>query len=421
MNTITIDMKKISVGISTVLLLFIGLSASAQLSSLDNYVPTYVSSAKGSSKYIPKNSYYNYLYRVAFRFVFDYPDEYMPDNMRAKYLYPGGGKYKLNVAGTEVSTISVGTCNYLGGRYLIKRETGEEFFNQLEGHDPKKTKTLAKLHESYMETYGDFSYIKDYAEQSVKKELGTDYIYASRISKTENEKSFFAIIRQHPVSKDFYFVQIDWQNNYNKSGLFEQIVARLKTSFKPRALEADQIEDASGKIYVTKKYGTQTWMLENLYTEHFQQGRVEIEYGNSDKKPSQLVYENKPSDYETDGRFYNYLAISDSRGICPKGWHVPSKAEYEKLALELQKIGWVNKIEFDKKKDAVTSIYSLGRGYSKNSTGHPFYTGEKSYIWTSTPASAGKIWAVVFRYDSAELNYVEMEKSEQLSCKCVMN
>ena len=31
------------------------------------------------------------------------------------------------------------------------------------------------------------------------------------------------------------------------------------------------------------------------------------------------------------GKLYNWYTIKDSRGICPKGFHVPSKQEWDKL------------------------------------------------------------------------------------------
>ena len=35
------------------------------------------------------------------------------------------------------------------------------------------------------------------------------------------------------------------------------------------------------------------------------------------------------------GRLYNWYAVSDSRGLCPTGWHVPSDNEWKELEMYL--------------------------------------------------------------------------------------
>jgi uncharacterized protein (TIGR02145 family) len=35
------------------------------------------------------------------------------------------------------------------------------------------------------------------------------------------------------------------------------------------------------------------------------------------------------------GKLYNWFAVSDPRGLCPKGWHVPNILEYENLVEHL--------------------------------------------------------------------------------------
>lgn len=42
-------------------------------------------------------------------------------------------------------------------------------------------------------------------------------------------------------------------------------------------------------------------------------------------------YNNDPSTNATYGKIYNWYAVSDSRGLAPAGWHVPSSAEWSTL------------------------------------------------------------------------------------------
>jgi len=105
-------------------------------------------------------------------------------------------------------------------------------------------------------------------------------------------------------------------------------------------------DERDGKTYKTVVIGSQTWMAENL------------NYSDSTNYPSMKgrnwCYENKLDSCSKYGRLYTWSAAMDSvgtfstngkgcgngktcsttypvRGICPEGWHLPSKTEYATL------------------------------------------------------------------------------------------
>jgi len=39
------------------------------------------------------------------------------------------------------------------------------------------------------------------------------------------------------------------------------------------------------------------------------------------------------------GALYNWYAVTDTRNLCPAGWHVPSDAEWTKLTQQLGGLG----------------------------------------------------------------------------------
>jgi uncharacterized protein (TIGR02145 family) len=43
------------------------------------------------------------------------------------------------------------------------------------------------------------------------------------------------------------------------------------------------------------------------------------------------IYNNDPVNDGLYGKLYNHYAVTDSRGLCPTGWHVPTEAEWNSL------------------------------------------------------------------------------------------
>ena len=95
-----------------------------------------------------------------------------------------------------------------------------------------------------------------------------------------------------------------------------------------------------GYIYDVVPIGDQCWFAENLRTEHYVNGDVipgelsdEEWIGTADC--AQAIYNNDESNWIDYGRLYNWYAVSDARGLCPSGWHVPVSGEYAELLVFL--------------------------------------------------------------------------------------
>ncbi len=158
------------------------------------------------------------------------------------------------------------------------------------------------------------------------------------------------------------------------------------------------------KTYKTVKIGTQTWMAENL---------------NYDASGS-VCYENNSANCEKYGRLYNWETALKA---CPKGWHLPSKDEYEVLDKAVggenlagkklkSKSGWNGTDEFG------FSALPGGSGYSNGN----FYTvGYGGYWWSSTEGSSFSAYYRDMNYDLEHAYWDSISKDYLFSVRCVQD
>ena len=121
------------------------------------------------------------------------------------------------------------------------------------------------------------------------------------------------------------------------------------SSVKPdgSVVKGTMTDERDGQTYKTVKIGNQTWMAENLNYRYL--GPT------ADEDSSSFCFENAHVECDTFGRLYLWSAAMDSagiikgntangcgyysectpgetvRGVCPKGWHLPSQSEWNEL------------------------------------------------------------------------------------------
>ena len=107
------------------------------------------------------------------------------------------------------------------------------------------------------------------------------------------------------------------------------LIPKIKRLFKKK------IKDIDGNVYTEIKIGKQVWMVENLRTTKFNDGSsianiTSEEQWNDASRPGYCWYDNDIDNKNTYGALYNWYAVV-SGILCPKGWHVPSDAEWTQL------------------------------------------------------------------------------------------
>jgi uncharacterized protein (TIGR02145 family) len=146
------------------------------------------------------------------------------------------------------------------------------------------------------------------------------------------------------------------------------------------------------------RIGSQIWMSENLNVEKFSNGDLimeakspeEWERAGKEGKPAWCYYDNNPNNNSKYGKLYNWYAVKDSRGLAPKGWHIPSDEEWNMLANNSDSIGIAPSLKSDNGwlKDANgtnKSRFNAFPGGFRYFVGGFGYVGEYAAFWTSTP------------------------------------
>lgn len=96
------------------------------------------------------------------------------------------------------------------------------------------------------------------------------------------------------------------------------------------------VSDIEGNSYYTTVIGTQEWMAENLRVAYYSNGDLVLYAEGVTSWDSFAVgavgawgHKDDNSQYEYPyGKWYNGYAATDSRNVCPIGWHVPNDADW---------------------------------------------------------------------------------------------
>jgi uncharacterized protein (TIGR02145 family) len=113
--------------------------------------------------------------------------------------------------------------------------------------------------------------------------------------------------------------------------LFSSIMGSIR-------VHAQTVTDIDGNVYNTVTIGTQIWMAENLKTTKYSNGELigtttpaTLNISGETSPQYQWAYDGIESNVTTYGRLYTWYALTDTRSICPAGWHVPTFTEWTTL------------------------------------------------------------------------------------------
>jgi uncharacterized protein (TIGR02145 family) len=198
------------------------------------------------------------------------------------------------------------------------------------------------------------------------------------------------------------------------------------------------VSDIDGNIYPAVNIGTQTWLGSNLKVTRYRNGDP-IANVTTDNQWKTLTtgaycaYDNLVPNFTTYGNLYNWHAASDTRGICPDGWHVPTDSEWELLGNFLGG----NSVAGGKMKSAGTIEGGTGLWYAPNEgatntcdfSGQPggyrinygtFYSmGNVAYFWSSSDTASVNALNYVLDANNTSLKRYFNLQTNGFSIRCV--
>jgi uncharacterized protein (TIGR02145 family) len=161
------------------------------------------------------------------------------------------------------------------------------------------------------------------------------------------------------------------------------------------------VADDDGNTYNTVGIGTQVWMRENLKTTKYRDGNLITNYTVNTDWSAQTYgaycwYNNDVANKPIYGALYNWYATTDSRGLCPTSWHVPTDAEWTTLSTALggssvaggkmREPGNAHWVYANASATNESGFTALGSGYRYNNGTFAQLT-YYNYTWSSTEYS----------------------------------
>lgn len=192
--------------------------------------------------------------------------------------------------------------------------------------------------------------------------------------------------------------------------------------------------DQDGNVYKTVTIGTQTWMAENLRTTKYNDG-TSIPNVTGDGEWENLstgAYCNYNNTTNTDtvatyGRLYNWYAVNTGK-LAPKGWHVPTDAEWTKLTDYLGGVA----VTGGKLKETGTTHWNSPNtgainengftalpGGIRFNTGTFLSIGEGGVWWSAKECSAANAWYRIIYSEGSVVGRSDIGKMVGFSVRCV--
>ncbi len=180
----------------------------------------------------------------------------------------------------------------------------------------------------------------------------------------------------------------------------------------------------------TVKIGTQIWTTKNLDVSVYRNGdtipevKDRIEWGKL-TTGAWCYYGNRTEIGSSNGKFYNWYAVNDPRGLAPEGYHIPSQDEWN---IVTEFLG--GKVAASKKMKTATGWDDNGNGdnssgFSALPIGLRVYNGMFDFIggwgcfWSSTDDAAIGPMFYELNFSNGIVIHLPHNKRQGFSVRCI--
>lgn len=242
---------------------------------------------------------------------------------------------------------------------------------------------------------------------------------------------FWGTTNENPVPKEYSLPKGSKLNVYK----FISYDECLKFSNEIRQkkgltlINSDQISQQVTQI------GEQIWMSTNLKVTNFSNGDPIPEAKSTEEwikagkegKPVWCYYNNDPKYDAIYGKLYNWYAVSDSRGLAPKNWRIPSDMDWESLIQNQggdqiattklkSKENWLN--NNGGTNSSGLSIIPSGLRYDNGSFG---FIQTYGIYWSSTSKDNLNAYYRYIDYPQGKISKMAHDKSHGFAVRCIQD
>lgn len=196
------------------------------------------------------------------------------------------------------------------------------------------------------------------------------------------------------------------------------------------------VEDIDGNSYDVVAIGSQCWLQQNLKTTQFRDGSAieevsdALDWAGTDAA-ARTSYNNDMALFDSYGALYNWAAVVDERGLCPEGWHVPTRLDWERLVGQLG--GPL--VAGGKMKTPGTTVWLEPNADATNESGFTGlpggdYTYDNALVsfsgltntttfWSSTPREGDEVYVRYLFWNNGDLWETQLDRRSGLYVRCI--
>jgi uncharacterized protein (TIGR02145 family) len=225
-----------------------------------------------------------------------------------------------------------------------------------------------------------------------------------------------------------------WIYNFIVLGFILILSNNCKKDYNNTLIIIDRDQDTN--YYVgSVTIGTQVWMTKNLKTRRYLNGDkirtttpATLDITAEITPKYQWAYDADEINTDTYGRLYTWYAITDPRGVCPRGWHVPTDEDWSVLITFLDGKLYAG----GNLKETGTAHWEAPNTGATNETeftavpgGYRFYYGRFSdiglsgFFWSSSESSESGAFGRGIFSNSNQVSKFNFSKWYGLSVRCI--